>query len=258
MLIGAMNHPQRRVLDELEWMADCKLDFIDLSLEPPGAPSWAVNASEIRDALRRLNLHAVGHTAYYLPLASPFEEIRKAAVAELRRCMHIFAEIGVRWMNIHPDRPAPMHSRAFCIARNLHSLHDLLPLAEQSGVGLMIENLPGNFNTVAQLAELLDPLPQLGLHLDVGHCNLLTPFNTAQSLIEAYGRRICHVHLHDNSGGSADLHLPLGAGNLDVTGCVRALKRSGYDATITLEVFSEDRHYLLHSRDLLRQIWAAA
>jgi sugar phosphate isomerase/epimerase len=64
-----------------------------------------------------------------------------------------------------------------------------------------------------------------------------------------------HVHLHDNKGGTADLHLPLGTGNVDLFGCVRALKSVGYDDTITLEVFSKDHHYLKYSRDVLRKVW---
>ena len=41
---------------------------------------------------------------------------------------------------------------------------------------------------------------------------------------------------YENKGGAAGLHLPLGAGSLDVSGSIRALKASGYDGTITLEV----------------------
>jgi hypothetical protein len=32
-------------------------------------------------------------------------------------------------------------------------------------------------------------------------------------------------------------------------------KSANYDDTITLEVFSEDRHYLTYSRDRLREMW---
>src|SRR5207249_5192920 len=83
-------------------------------------------------------------------------------------------------------------------------------------VGLMIEDRPGEFNTAAQLGELLDPLRELGLHLDFGHTNLRTPVNTAQQVLAAYGSRLRHVHLHDNKGGDADLHMPLGTGGVDV------------------------------------------
>jgi sugar phosphate isomerase/epimerase len=119
----------------------------------------------------------------------------------------------------------------------------------------MIENLPGEFNSAAQLGELLDPVPELGLHLDIGHANLQVTHNTTEQILAAYGSRLRHVHLHDNKGGSADLHLPLGAGTLDVRRMIRALERCSYDGTITLEVFTPDRHYLAYSRDLLRRVW---
>lgn len=131
----------------------------------------------------------------------------------------------------------------------------MLPYAREVGVGLMVENLPGDFNTVAQMGELLDPLHELGLHLDIGHCNLRVPYNTTEPILEAYGSRLKHVHLHDNKGGSADLHLPLGSGNVDVPRAIAALKRVGFDGTITLEVFTPDRHHLAYSRDVLRRLW---
>jgi sugar phosphate isomerase/epimerase len=255
MLIGAMNHPRRDLFEEIRWMVEMGLDFIDLTLEPPAAPSWSVDPKAIRSALEASGLRVVGHTAYYLPIASPFEALRQAAVAELGRCLERFAAVGAAWMNIHPDRYAPMHDRSFYIQRNHQSLEELLPISRRCGVGLMLENLPGAFNTAAQLGELLKPLPEVGLHLDIGHANLQVEDSTAEELIQAYGDRLRHVHLHDNKGGTADLHLPLGAGTVDVVGAVRALCASGYDDTITLEVFSPDRQYLAYSRDVLRRLW---
>lgn len=255
MLIGAMNHPAADPIGEIRWMAELKLDFIDLTLEPPGAASWRIDAKAIRNELKSTGLQVVGHTAYYLPLCSPFESLRRAAVAELKICIEQFAVIGARWMNLHPDRHAPMHDRRFIIERNLETLHDLLPVARDCGVGLMIENLPGDFNSVEQLGELLDPLPELGLHLDIGHSNLMVMHNSAAEIVRKYGSRLKHVHLHDNKGGTADLHLPLGTGNVDVPSEVKMLKKSGYNETVTLEVFSTDRHYLAYSRDILRKLW---
>jgi sugar phosphate isomerase/epimerase len=256
MLVGAMNHPARDVLQEIEWIAAMGFGFIDLTLEPPQAASWKVDRTTIRNALDRLGLKVVGHTAFYLPIASGIEEIRRASLHELRRCVDAFAEIGARWMNVHPDRHAPMHDRAFFIERNLETLAELLPYAAQEGIGLMIENLPGDFNTARQLGELLDQLPELGLHLDIGHANLMVVHSTVEELLRAYGPRLRHVHLHDNKGGSGDLHLPLGTGSVDVRGAVRLLQKIGYDGTITLEVFTPDPHHLSYSRDLLQRIWS--
>ena len=258
MLIGAMNHPGREPRTEMEWMAKLGLDFIDLTLEPPGAASWNVRPKEIRKLLGDHGLEVVGHTAYYLPIGSAFESVRRAACDELKRCLEVFAAIGARWMNVHPDGHVPFHDHTYCIRRNIETLAELLDLSEQCGVGLMLENVPGKFNSAAQLGELLEALPALGLHLDIGHCNLLTAENTTGEILSRYAGRLRHVHLHDNKGGSADLHLPLGTGTLDVAHHIAVLRATGYDSTITLEVFAEDRHYLAHSRDVLRELWERA
>src|SRR4051812_36758853 len=64
VLIGAMNHPAREVLQEIEWIAALGLGFIDLTLEPPKAASWRVDPPAIRAALDRHRLAVVGHTAF--------------------------------------------------------------------------------------------------------------------------------------------------------------------------------------------------
>ena len=257
MLIGTMNHPGRDVFTEVEWMAAMGFEFIDLTLEPPLAGARSIDVPRLQAVLQETRLQVVGHTAYYLPLSSPFESLRRAAVDELKLCLELFARLGVKWMNLHPGGQAPLHDRRFIIDRNIQSIRELLPLGQKLGIGLMIENLPGSFNSVAQVGELLEPIPELGLHLDIGHANLMSDHNTTDELLKVYGRRLRHVHLHDNKGGSADLHLPLGAGTLDTPHYIRSLQASGYDGTITLEVFTPDRRHLAYSRDVLRSLWTA-
>ena len=255
MLIGTMNHPDRDVLSEINWIAEAGFDFIDLTLEPPRADVRSIDIEAVRAALQKTRLAVVGHTAYYLPLCSPFESIRRAAVDELKLCLKAFATLGASRMNLHPDRLAPFSDRHYVIERNVQTIRELLPLSRELGVGLMIENLPAGFNTVRQLGDLLDAIPELGLHLDIGHANLLVAHNTTDEILKAYGNRLQHVHLHDNKGGEADLHLPLGSGNIDTAHYVRSLQSAGFDGTITLEVFTADRSYLTYSRDVLRRTW---
>jgi len=255
MLIGAMNNPGRDLFSELRWMAEMELDFVDLTLEPPEAAPWNIDPKNVRSMLQDLGLGIVGHTAFYLPFSCTFDSIRKAAVEETKKCIELFSIMGAKWMNLHPDRHAPFHSRHFVIEQNVKSIRELLPTARDFGVGLMVENVPGEFNSRSQLGDLLDVIPELGLHLDIGHCNLQVPSNTASDIILAYGPRVRHVHIHDNKGGAADLHLPLGAGNLDYMSPLKALQSWGYDSTITLEVFSDDHHFLGYSRDILKEAW---
>jgi hypothetical protein len=70
MLIGAMNHPAHRVLEEIEWMAAMGLGFIDLTLEPPLAASWNLDVRSVRAALDKRGLRAVGHTAEKVGLST--------------------------------------------------------------------------------------------------------------------------------------------------------------------------------------------
>lgn len=254
MLIGAMNDPGRDLLEQVRWFGEARFDFLDLTLEPPGAASWSIDRTTLREALERHKLGVVGHTAPYLPIVSPIEEIRAAAIVELRRCMDVFHALGACWMNIHPSL-VPMQNRDFGVSRLVAILEEVMDLARGYSLGVMVENAPGLFNTAEQLGELLNPLPDLGLHLDVGHTNLMTPFNTVQEIVAAHGTRVKHVHCHDNKGGNMDLHLPLGAGTIDMRETIRTLKSCGYDGTITLEVFSRDRNYLLYSRDVVRRLW---
>jgi sugar phosphate isomerase/epimerase len=69
MLLGLMNNPARDPLKEIARIADNGFDFVDLTLEPPGARADQINPALIRAALQARNLSVVGHTAYYLPFA---------------------------------------------------------------------------------------------------------------------------------------------------------------------------------------------
>lgn len=256
MLIGAMNHPSNSICSEIARLARLGFDLIDLTLEPPEAAYWTVDVPAVREMLHAHKLDVVGHTAYYLPIASPFETLRKAAVGELLRCAEVFSRIGVEWMNVHPDTHCPMHTRAFLVEQNVRSLQELVEGAAPYGVRIMIENVPRGFNTPEELSSLLDPIPSLGLHLDIGHANLLTQVNTTPHILEHLGSRLAHVHLHDNRGGLDDLHLPLGAGTMPWVDLLTRLKAFGYDGGITLEVFTKDQRYLGMSRERLIEAWA--
>ena len=65
-----------------------------------------------------------------------------------------------------------------------------------------------------------------------------------------------HIHLHDNDG-QRDLHLPMGTGIIDWDALIKTLKRI-YDGTITLEVFSRDKDYVLLSQKKLKEKWEKA
>jgi sugar phosphate isomerase/epimerase len=254
-----MNFPGRSVLKEIHRIADDGFDFIDLTLEPPAA--WLPDGKEVGRLIADLGLGAVGHTAYYLPIASPFHELKRQAFDLYVRGLDCFADAGVELVNIHPDNRVPLHGPDRMRARNAESISELAALAAGRGIKLMVENIDRGFARVDDFIPIFERAPETGFHLDVAHANLrlgLGQSNQTPDFLEAFSDRLSHVHVSDNRGGEADLHLPLGAGNIDWRSIIRLLKRMGYDGTVTLEVFSREREYLRASRRLWLEWWAAA
>jgi sugar phosphate isomerase/epimerase len=255
LLIGAMNNPMADVVDEIESYERLGFDFIDLTLEPQAAYSATLPLDKVKDALQRTGLGIVGHTAYYLPIASPFPELRECALAEIERDLRIFAELGAIKVNVHPFMLVPLQQNRWIRETNIDSFRRLLAEAKRLGLKLMIENMAPHFNSPRELSVVFAAAPDLQFHLDVGHANLQTEHNQTVELATIFADRLIHVHFSDNNGGDLDLHLPLGVGKIDWRWIVHILKRVNYDDTITLEVFAHDREYLVISRDKLRKLW---
>ena len=135
--------------------------------------------------------------------------------------------------------------------RNAEAVAAVAARAAELGQRIMVENMGGGFGTPDELRPLLDAADNVDFHLDIGHANV-RPYgqpNRLASLLEAFGDRIAHVHLHDNKGRYDD-HLPLGVGTLDFRDSARRLRATGWDGTLTLEVHSAKEPVYIHaSRD---------
>ncbi len=257
MKIGMMNNPRFNLLEEIAWAAKNNFALLDLTIEPPAAHPTKLPKAEVNKALGESGLEIIGHTAYYLPLASPYERLRLAAIEELRLAMQFLADLGAATVTIHPDKSIPSaHYAQGIFQKNLETLEEIINIGQALGLKILLENMDRVFNNVEQIQEALTRFPQLGFHLDVGHAHLLVEKNKTEEFLRAFHGRLEHVHFSDNFGQRDDLHLPLGAGNIEWPEIVSLLKNYGYDGTITLEIFSADRRYLLHSREFLLELWS--
>jgi sugar phosphate isomerase/epimerase len=252
-----MNHPGRSVAKEIHRIAEDGFDFVDLTLEPPAA--WPPDGREIGRLIGDLGLTAVGHTAWYLPFASPFADIATLAREHFKRALDVFSDAGVELANVHPDPRVPLSAADRVRTRNAEVVAALAEDASSRGIRLMVENIDRLFADVDEMRVLLDAAPAAGFHLDVGHANLRLgagQSNRTAALLDAFSDRLVHVHVSDNRGGVDDLHLPLGAGAIDWRGAIKALRGAGYDGTVTLEVFSREREHLRVSRRLWLEWWS--
>jgi sugar phosphate isomerase/epimerase len=251
--LGLMNNPARPLADELARIATLGFEFVDLTLEPPGA--WPVEPRRVRELLTEHELDVVGHTAWYLPLASPFPELERAARELYLRACAIFAELGASLVNLHPWHRGLQPDDV--VPRNAEAVAALVDGAAGAGLTLMVENMGSPFRTPDELQPLFDAAPSAQLHLDVGHANLGGPPNSTPGLMEAFADRLAHVHVSDNVGVE-DLHLPLATGNIDWPSIVRSLRDADYDGTVTLEVFSPEEDHVETSRRLWLRWWQAS
>ena len=107
----------------------------------------------------------------------------------------------------------------------------------EKGVRVVIENIVEE--SPEALIALVDEVGSewLGLCLDVGHAHLRSPLKPG-GWVEKMGKRLKHVHLHDNHG-TTDEHLPVGKGTIDFDPFFTALYEHAPDATVSLEVVAE-------------------
>ena len=261
MQIGVMNHPARDPVGEIEWIGTNGFEFVDFTLEPPAADPDQIDTDAIRAALDRHGLGVVAHTAYYLPLASPFASVRRACLEESRRALRAAQRIGATIMNMHFDKPPKFFSDQQTVEWHAEVLGPLCDDAKQAGVTVVLEHVPfGGTNQLEIIAEIMNTVPLLRFHLDSGHAKLERDYDRWDEYLDRLGEKLLHVHLSENDG-TADQHLPLGSAPRSKTNWpqhIQKLKATGYDGTITLEVFSPEKENLLLSRDLLRKWWEQA
>jgi L-ribulose-5-phosphate 3-epimerase len=114
----------------------------------------------------------------------------------------------------------------------------LAPALRARGVQLAIENHPER--TPAELlAKIEAGAGTMAATVDTGWW--ATQGYDPVRAIEELGERIAHVHLKDVlHEGEPHETCPWGDGIVDVEGCVRALRRLGYDGPLTIEHEPED------------------
>jgi sugar phosphate isomerase/epimerase len=251
MLTGYPNHPRRNFLQEINWIGENSFDFVDVFLEEDEASPININIHESKELLEKYHLNTVGHTAWYLPIGSPNKAMRLTAVEEISKCFDVFKNLGVKLVTVHADWTSGMFSEDEAIDFQSESLNLIIDKAKKFGLEIIYEPTISKNDTIENIAKILKKVSKIYFHLDIGHANLNN--NSPIEFIQAFHSNMKHVHIHDNDG-IRDLHLPIGCGNIDWGKTISELKKY-YDGTITLEIFSSDRDFILLSKKKLKKLW---
>lgn len=257
MKIGAMNNPHKDLLKEIEWIGKNNFDFLDLTIEYPKAYDFDVD--KVKKTLKDFGLDVIGHTAWYLPFAIPIKTVTDVCLKEFEKYLEIFSRIDITSVNIHPNYFTSMLiTEEEAIKRNIEFLKKVCKIAKSRGIEIMLENNPKHpadrVNTLDFFKKVFNEVEGLKFHLDVGHANINQEKNLTEDFFRMFSKKLVHIHLSDNWGSNDD-HMPLGAGNINWLEIIKILKKYNYDKTITLEIFSPDKDYVLISREKLLKWW---
>lgn len=251
MKIGFPNNPRKDIVEEIKWIGRNGFDFVDLFLEEDRAVPEKIDIKKVKKILKEYKLDTMGHTAFYLPISSPMKSLRDASVNEAERYFKVFNKLGVKFVTIHPNWSRGMFSTKEKIKFQIETLKRIVKKARKYDIKMMYESSVTEKDNMKNISEILDSVPGLFFHLDIGHANLFG--RKPEQFIKKFHKKLVHVHLHDNRG-KYDLHLPMGCGNIDWKKTLKTLKRY-YDGTITLETFPKDKDYVLLSKKKLRKLW---
>ncbi|MGD9366454.1 MAG: sugar phosphate isomerase/epimerase family protein [Desulfobacteraceae bacterium] len=261
MRFGAMNFPVAPVLEEIEALAGLGMDFVELAMDPPEAHFRQLRQQKqaIRNALDRSKLALVCHLPTFVYTAHLTESIRQASLDEVMASLETASELGAEKAVVHPGYIDGLATYVldYALGLAMDSLEKIRDRARQLGMVLCIENMfprVGPFVEPEDFEAIFQSFPEMKLVLDTGHANI--DDRSGRRVIDfimRFGDRLEHLHVSDNSG-YLDEHLPLGYGNIEFKAVARALGQTGYDKTITLEIFGEDRTALVKSRRKLEKL----
>jgi sugar phosphate isomerase/epimerase len=237
-----------------EWFLPQALDraagFADLVEIYSGGRHTLTSAAN-RASVRAAGLSVTVHAPYGgLAIGGPGKRARREAIEAHREHLAAAADVGALRYVVHPD-VAPRRYRRGRDDRVLaaldESFHELAELQRQTGVPVVVENMPALDHSHLTLRSHLScslPTPgdvdlgELGFCLDVGHASLC---GALDDFLAHPPDRLKHVHLHDNRGpeDSGDPHRALGDGVVDVGAVLKCARDHG--ALTILEMQDEPR-----------------
>jgi len=174
----------------------------------------------------------------------PDPHYRRVRIDHTRRALELCAELGAPHITTEPGGPiAPGQTRQQALDLFVEVLKPLAEHAEKVGVLLLIEPEPDllleRTDQYIELAERVDS-PALGLNFDVGHAFCMS--EDLPKAIAALAPHTRHYHLEDIAATRVHHHLPPGDGAIDFAEVIAAIRKTGYDGWLTVELYpSQDK-----------------
>ncbi|HID17750.1 TPA: sugar phosphate isomerase/epimerase [Candidatus Bathyarchaeota archaeon] len=178
----------------------------------------------------------------------------------LRRAIKFADKLGAPIVNTSegPKPPGMSDDDAFNLIK--YTLDETLKVAKNYGIKVTVEphgEYTTNIQGLRKILSLVDS-EWLGVNFDTGNVYLSgnDPVQTLKGVVE----KVIYVHVKDVGGALLEergkvtgtpVGVAVGRGNVDIKGCVSALKEAGYDGVYSIEAAEKD---LKESLQYLRAI----
>ncbi|MDN3252936.1 sugar phosphate isomerase/epimerase family protein [Streptomyces sp. MA25(2023)] len=266
-----------RLDDALALLADLGYDGVGLTLDhmhlDPLAPDLTARTRRVAHRLAELGLGVTVETGarYVLDprrkhgpsLLDPDADDRARRADLLLRAVRVAADLGAHAVHCFSGVTPPGTDEETAWKRLAEALAPVLDAAADAGVPLAVEPEPGHLlgdlDGFHRLRRTLGDPENLGLTLDIGHCQCLEPLPPADC-VRAAAPWLRHVQIEDMRRGVHE-HLPFGDGEIDFPPVLEALAATGYQGLTVVELPRHSHagpHFAERSLPFLRRAAAAA
>lgn len=165
-------------------------------------PMSHMNQEEVIKALEETGLKAASvccNTHWNKPLSHPDEGVRREAVEGVLQALKDAKRYGATTVLLVPGVVNKSVSYDDCFKRSVAEIRKTIPLAQELGVKLAIENVWNDFITrPEQATAFLDAIdsPQVGWHFDIGN---VVRYSPPETWIPVLGKRILKLHIKEYS-----------------------------------------------------------
>jgi sugar phosphate isomerase/epimerase len=252
----------------IELLAEAGYDGVELLFDEPHLyPTTATESrlADVRESLADADIEVSNCNAFMLTAIEDFHhpsfvepdpDYRQLRIDYTADALEVAAALDQEYISVEPGGPVPENrSRQWAEDRFVEALRELVPVAEETGVDLLVEPEPDLLvETTEEFLAIVDRLDSdaVGCNFDAGHlyCVGEDPADSVERL-DAYTR---HYHLEDIPADRQHEHTQLGDGAMDIDGFLTAVEASGYDGYVTVELYPYQETAAETARDAMRYL----
>lgn len=226
-------------------LRDTGYDAIDMSYYQKACPAflgedYREKAYELKEALQKYGMtcnqaHAPTDRFFTLPQDDSCPEY-----VRLKRSIESAAILGIPHIVVEGAEVGKPHASYKNLEHNCAFYRRLEPLCEKHGIAVAIENLKGSFTYPDLINEALHRLdsPWFKTVVDVGHSWVRAELQPGDFIRQLDRGSVCGLHIQDTHGirRGLDEHLLPWMAEIDFEDLMLALKETGYEGDLTLEV----------------------